>query len=255
METDSRVAIENITIGFLLTTICICGIIGNIVTFVVLWYQHQHKRRLILNYFLLGLTVFDTIYLMTWLNYGIRYAHRLFGGEIPSKTYSVVLGAYLSLIFKPFGYVGRFLIIKYTFLFHRFTLNSKKFYYYFFALPGSVGSTIFIVTITIDRFLTVCHTNIAKIYWRKRTIVCTCVSVLIAVISLAFAIPSWLSYDVVEAANSTGYIVQRNDIGASSQLASYNLWLNTTVIMILPFPILVVLNTLIFKKVNFNLLS
>jgi hypothetical protein len=103
---DSRVLIENISIGFLLSAICILGIIGNIVTFVVLCYQHRKKRRLILNYFLLALSIFDTLFLLFWSTVAFRYAHRLFGDEIPPRTFSTESGAYFGLIVKPSGYVG-----------------------------------------------------------------------------------------------------------------------------------------------------
>jgi len=111
-ESDPRVWIEDICIGFLLSTICFLGILGNIVTFVVLCYQHQKTRRVIIIFFLLGLSVFDTMFLLTWLNFGVRYAQRLFGYGLPSKVFSTEAGAYYSLIVQPFGYVGKHCIFE-----------------------------------------------------------------------------------------------------------------------------------------------
>ena len=116
---------------------------------------------------------------------------------------------------------------------------------------GQAGSVIFIVAITVDRFLTVCHPRLAKRYWRKRTAVCSCVTTVLLVVSLAFAIPAWFSYQVVEveSADEISYLVKRNEFGSLKELKAYNIWFNTLVTIIVPFPILAVLNGLIFKKV------
>jgi hypothetical protein len=120
----------------------------------------------------------------------------------------------------------------------------------FFLDSGQVGSTIFVVAISIDRFLTVCHTSFAKRHWKKPRLVCACVSILVVLLSLAFAIRPWVSYYVVPAENGDGFILKRNEFGKSSLVVTYKLWVYAIFIMILPFPVLATLNALIYRKVR-----
>ncbi len=104
--TDVQIVLENIFVGFFLTSICILGIIGNFVTLLVLCYQQRRNRKISINYFLIGLSICDTLFLFTWLNVGLLYAHRLFGEEIPSQHFLTRSAAYFSLIIRPLGYIG-----------------------------------------------------------------------------------------------------------------------------------------------------
>ena len=104
---NTQETIENIFVGFFLTLICILGIIGNIITFFVLLYQQRKARKISINYFLIGLSICDTLFLFTWLNVGILYAHRLVGGELPAQSFSNLSSSYFSLIIRPLGYIGK----------------------------------------------------------------------------------------------------------------------------------------------------
>jgi hypothetical protein len=58
-----------------------------------------------------------------------------------------------------------------------------------------------------------------------------------------------MSYEVVEAGNGKEFVLKRNKFGASDQTVAYNNWFNTILVMVFPFPVLIVLNALIYYKV------
>ena len=131
---NAQEVIENIFVGFFLTVICILGIIGNIITFLVLLHQQRKNRNISINYFLIGLSICDTLFLFTWLNVGITYAHRLFGGELPTQSFSNVSSAYFSLIIRPLGYIGKLQHCNYvskTFKFVRTLILTNILTYFF----------------------------------------------------------------------------------------------------------------------------
>ena len=252
MAGSAQIIIENIFIGFFLTLICVLGIIGNFISFSVLLHQQRKKHKNSINYLLIGLSLSDILFLFTWLNVGSIYTYRLFGGEHASQNFATLSAAYFNLIIRPIGYIGKIQIASYI-LTRTISSNSCLTWNFIseqnkcFVFLGQAGGNLFTVAITVDRYLAVCHSSLAKRIWSLRRALY--LSIAIFLISIIFSMPIWFALEVDTAPENDGFLVRNNEFGETLSFKAYNLWLYTSINTIIPFPILIVLNGFIFKQV------
>ncbi|KAF6205267.1 hypothetical protein GE061_019436 [Apolygus lucorum] len=219
-EDESRLLFEFISYGILLNIVGLFGIMGNVVSMIILT-RPQMKSSI--NYLLTGLARCDTVLILTSIFlFGIPAVYRY------SKT--------------PFLFDYYYRI--YPFL-------SKVLYPV--ALIAQTVTVYLTLTVTLERFVAVCHPLQARrlcTYGRARIYV-----ILVIIFSVAYNLSRFWEVNIVEAfdpaMNMTVYSPEPTEMRKNPQYISiYINWLYLFFIYFFPFTCLAILNTAIYRQVR-----
>lgn len=224
-ETDfesnpDEVLFEFIAYGVLLNVIGFMGIIGNVISMIIL---SRPQMRSSINYLLIGLARCDTVLIVTSIClFGLPAIYAYTRTDL-LYTYHYFVYPYLSLIVFPA------------------------------ALIAQTVSVYLTLTVTLERFVAVCHPLRARslcTYGRARLYV-----VLIIVFSTLYNLSRFWEITVVEvpgpAPNTTVFMPQSSGLRRNKiYISVYIHWLYMVFIYFLPFSFLAVLNGAIYRQVR-----
>lgn len=204
--------------GVLLNVVGVLGIFGNVVSMVIL---SRPQMRSSINYLLVGLARCDTVLIITSI--------LLFG--LPAiNTQTGLLETYANYLFPQLAPVV-----------------------YPLAMIAQTVSVYLTLTVTLERFVAVCHPLRARslcTYGRARLYV-----VLIIVFSTIYNLPRFLEADRAEEFypryNMTVYVIKASALRNNELYISvYIHWLYLFFIYFVPFTCLAVLNAAIYRQVS-----
>ncbi|XP_069689497.1 FMRFamide receptor [Periplaneta americana] len=218
-EDQRKILYEFVTNGVLLNVIGILGIFGNIISMIIL---SRPQMKSSINYLLIGLARCDTVLIMTSV--------LLFG--IPA-------------IYKYTGY----LFVYYFKVYPHLVLVV-----YPLALIAQTVSVYLTLTVTLERFVAVCHPLQARslcTYGRARLYV-----ILIILFSTLYNLPRFWEVQLVELTYESKYNTTLYEVNMSPlrnnpfYISIYIHWLYLIFIYFLPFTSLAVLNAAIYRQVR-----
>ncbi|XP_054722361.1 FMRFamide receptor-like [Uloborus diversus] len=209
---------EFITEGVVLTVLGVMGILGNIISLIIL---SKPEMRASVNCGLQGLAFFDTI---------------------------VLISSVTMLGLHKLGY-KMFILYRYTFEIFPFVVMVA----YPIGLIAQTGSVWTTVGVTVERYVAVCHPLKARFlctYRRARVF-----NILIVVFAVCYNIPRFWEIDVREVldpyTNTSGYVARPSEFRMNKLYYKvYYIWLYLFVMYFIPFLTLAVLNIFIWKAVQ-----
>lgn len=214
-----EVFFEFIAYGVLLNLIGFMGIIGNVISMIIL---SRPQMRSSINYLLIGLARCDTVLIVTSIFlFGLPAIYQYTKTDL-LYSYQYKIYPYLCLIVFPV------------------------------ALIAQTVSVYLTLTVTLERFVAVCHPLQARslcTYGRARLYV-----VLIIIFSTMYNLSRFWEITVVEMyneeTNSTVYMPQSSELRRNKiYISVYIHWLYMVFIYFLPFSCLAVLNGAIYRQV------
>ncbi|XP_046985417.1 FMRFamide receptor [Schistocerca americana] len=217
-STDGQLLFEFVAYGVLLNLIGIFGIVGNIISMIIL---SRPQMRSSINYLLIGLARCDTVLIVT----------------------SVLLFGLPAI----YGYTGMLM----AYFYYVYPLVAPIVFPV--ALIAQTVSVYLTLTVTLERFVAVCHPLQARslcTYGRARLYV-----LLILALATVYNLPRFWEVTHVEdfspITNSTIYTVAPTSLRDNRiYISVYIHWLYFIFLYILPFACLAVLNTAIYRQVR-----
>lgn len=215
---EDLVFYEFITNGILLNLVGVLGILGNILSMIIL---SRPQMRSSINYLLIGLARCDTALILTSI--------LLFG--VPA-------------IFPYTGYLRYYFYI---------ILPKISMVVYPLAMTAQTASVYLTLTVTLERYVAVCHPLRARAlctYGRARLYV-----IVIVIFALLYNIPRFLEVRIREiygdAEFSTIFCIAASDLRANPiYVKVYIHWLYLVFIYLLPFTSITFFNTMIYSQVR-----
>ena len=217
-DDESAVLYAFYTNGILLNIVAFFGILGNIISMIIL---SRPQMRSSINYLLIGLARCDTVLIITSI--------LLFGlPAIDDKT-----GLLFTYVYKVYPHIAPVV----------FPL----------ALIAQTVTVYLTLTVTLERFVAVCHPLQARslcTYGRARLYV-----ILIIVFSTLYNLPRFLEASREEhfdkEYNTTVYVISASPLRQNElYITVYVYWLYLLFIYFLPFAFLAVLNAAIYRQVS-----
>ncbi|XP_054271095.1 FMRFamide receptor [Macrosteles quadrilineatus] len=219
-QDPDEVFFEFIAYGVLLNLIGVMGIIGNVISMIIL---SRPQMRSSINYLLIGLARCDTVLIVTSIFlFGIPAIYQYTRTDI-LYNYEFYIYPFLCLIVFPV------------------------------ALIAQTVSVYLTLTVTLERFVAVCHPLQARslcTYGRAKLYV-----VLIIIFSTLYNLSRFWEISVVEVyhpyTNTTVYMTQPSELRKNNiYISVYIHWLYMVFIYFLPFSCLAVLNGAIYRQVR-----
>lgn len=212
---EDAIFFEFITNGVLLNLVGFLGIFGNIISMIIL---SRPQMRSSINYLLIGLARCDTVLIITSvLLFGLPAIH--------GQT-----GLLFTYAYKVYPFIAP--------------------YVYPLAMIAQTVTVYLTLTVTLERFVAVCHPLQARslcTYGRARLYV-----VLIIIFSTLYNLPRFFeaSRNEVFHRNTTVYIVVPSELRQDGMYISlYVHWLYLLFIYFIPFSLMAVLNAAIYRQV------
>jgi hypothetical protein len=218
-EDPDEVFFEFIAYGVLLNLIGVMGIIGNVISMIIL---SRPQMRSSINYLLIGLARCDTVLIVTSiLLFGIPAIYQYTRTDL-LYTYEFYIYPFLCLIVFPVAIIAQTVSVYLT------------------------------LTVTLERFVAVCHPLQARslcTYGRAKLYV-----ILIIIFSTLYNLSRFWEISVVEythpVTNTTVYLTQPSELRKNNiYISVYIHWLYMVFIYFLPFSCLAVLNGAIYRQV------
>ena len=194
-------------------TICVVGIIGNIIS-VFIWQRVISKNR---------------------------------QGNPSTAFYLIILGV------CDIGVLIFFILTKSISIAESYlkTTYSYDVFYAWFSFPMLsvciVASVWLIVGVTINRWVLIAYpTQSYRIYSKNKTYLVISATLFFTV---AVNIPQWFKFKVVAATNGT-YMIAKTTYGVSESEFNYTMWFHCVVLVLVPWFLIAVFNALIVKKLR-----